>query len=355
MYVHIFNNTNHKFSEPFFDFIERNFDIREHLFLIVGDYSINEYRERENLVVLPNLKKEFGRFLKILKSSKKIFLHQLFFSSRTLLFLNFQRKILEKTYWVLWGGDLYFYIQNRRNFTVRLMDFVRKRFIRNIRGIVTFVRGDYELAKQHYKTKANYYYAFYPNPVDYKYLDALLETANKDKGKIVVLVGNSADPSNKHIEVFQKLEKFKANGIKVVCPLSYGGKVEYTEKVIREGSRIFGENFEPLTDFLKPEEYGKILKDVDVAVFNHDRQQGLGNILALLYLGKKVYIKSTVTTWKMFEEKGVKVFDTYNLGEENFESFFGMSDEDRKHNHEIIKSEFSAEKCVYYWKKLFED
>ncbi len=35
----------------------------------------------------------------------------------------------------------------------------------------------------------------------------------------------------------------------------------------------------------------------------------MGNIITLLGFGKKVYVRSDVTCWKMFEEKGIKLFD----------------------------------------------
>lgn len=54
------------------------------------------------------------------------------------------------------------------------------------------------------------------------------------------------------------------------------------------GINLFGDNFILLTEFLSPEEYAKILANVDVAIFAHRRQQALGNILALIYIGKKV-------------------------------------------------------------------
>ena len=41
----------------------------------------------------------------------------------------------------------------------------------------------------------------------------------------------------------------------------------------------------PLSDYLK------ILGKIDIAIFNHERQQAVGNITSLLGLGKKVYIK----------------------------------------------------------------
>ena len=89
MIVHLFNNTNHKFSEPYFDFIERRFSNDSHLFIILGDYSIYEFKKRHNLVII-SYKRPLLYIHKVRQffdKADKIILHQLFISSTLMVYL----------------------------------------------------------------------------------------------------------------------------------------------------------------------------------------------------------------------------------------------------------------------------
>jgi len=116
---------------------------------------------------------------------------------------------------------------------------------------------------------------------------------------------------------------------------------------------LYGDKFRPLERNLPLEEYQKFLDSVDVAIFNHDRQQALGNILALLHLGKKVFIKNDITTWDFLNKKGLTLYNTYDIDKLSFEEFVFMDESLKEKNKKIIEKEFSEEKCVELWKNIF--
>lgn len=352
MIIHIFSSAEHKFSEPFFDLIEKNFPENNHCFVIVGNYERQKFKRRKNLIILDSPKKikKLRNLLFQMERAEKIFIHSLF-SPHLVLLLFLQPWLLKKSYWVLWGGDLYHYKFRNKNLKSNFYEFIRKRVIKNFGHIVALVPGDYYLAKKWYKTKAQYHYAFYPNPIDYKYLDKI-KSNKKETDRIVIQVGNSADPRNKQIEILNKLARFKEKDIEIITPLSYGDQ-QWAKKVTEAGKKLYGEKYKPLLEFLPPEEYGKILNSVDIAIFNHDRQQALGNILALLYLGKKVFIKSDITPWDFFKEKGLTVFDTYGLDNLTFDELIYMDENLKERNREIIAKEFSEDKCAKLWENVF--
>ena len=118
---------------------------------------------------------------------------------------------------------------------------------------------------------------------------------------------------------------------------------------------LYGDKFRPLDDFLPPQEYQKILNSVDVAIFNHDRQQALGNILILLHLGKKVFVKNDITTWNFLKKKGLTVYNTYDIDKSNFEEFIFLDESTKEKNREMVEKEFSEEKCVKLWRNIFEN
>lgn len=125
---------------------------------------------------------------------------------------------------------------------------------------------------------------------------------------INILVGNSADPSNNHLAIFDKLEAFKHEDIHIYAPLTYGNQ-KYAQEIIAEGQRRFGNKFEPLTEHLPFEQYLRFLGKIDIAIYNHRRQQAMGNTISLLGLGKKVYMRSDVTQWEFFKNYEIAVYD----------------------------------------------
>lgn len=163
-------------------------------------------------------------------------------------------------------------------------------------GLITQIKGDYELAQEWYGAKGKYYYSFmYPSNL---YKEYYLKKVEKDPGKTYIQVGNSACETNEHVEVFEKLLKYKGENIEIICPLSYSGKEEYIKQVVETGYKTFGkEKFTPIVDFMIFDQYLELLAKVDIAIFNHKRQRGLGNITTLLGLGKKVYIREEITTY----------------------------------------------------------
>lgn len=140
----------------------------------------------------------------------------------------------------------------------------------------------------------------------------------------------------------------------IICPLSYAheSNPEYKAMVINKGKELFGEKFIPLTEFMPFEKYLEILDKVDIAIFNHKRQQALGNITTLLGLGKKVYIREEITTWQFCKDHDLKVYSA-NV---NYDDLFEEMDEGiRQKNIENVKSKFSEEKLVEDLKQIFDE
>ena len=169
----------------------------------------------------------------------------------------------------------------------------------------------------------------------------------EDGGIINIQVGNSADSTNNHIEVFEKLRKYKDWNIKIYVPLSYSDQ-DYVKGVIAKGKAIFGDKFIALIDFMPFEKYLDFLGAIDIAIFAHKRQQAMGNTISLLGMGKKVYMRNDITPWTLFGEIGVKVFDFNSI------DLTPIKSEVMNENIKIIKSYFSEKKYIRQLKILFK-
>jgi len=117
---------------------------------------------------------------------------------------------------------------------------------------------------------------------------------------------------------------------------------------VKLGAKLFGDKFSPLLDFMPFENYMELLGKIDVAVFAHKRQQAMGNIVTLLGLGKKIYMRSNVTSWMIFSEQGIKVFDVDKLDLKPIEEDL------RKKNQARIKSIFNEVALVGQLHSIFK-
>lgn len=337
---------NDKFTNPYIKFINQNFEKSQHLFLIIGKGMGTTITMSENIIQLRR-KRCLVSLVNKMNQSEKIFLHGLF-HPQLIIVLFFQPWLLKKCSWIVWGGDLYYYSKDRKTLKEKALEFMRRLVIKNIGGLITHIKGDYELAQLWYRTRGKHYYSFfYPSNL-YKEYD--LSECNKSTNKTYIQIGNSADPSNNHIEIFEKLSVFNNKEFEVICPLSYGGSNEYLNKVIEKGKELFGKNFVPITEFMPFEKYLETLAKIDLAIFNHNRQQAVGNITTLLSLGKKVYIRDDITTWGFCEDHGLKV---YSLNFEFQDVFTPMPDEIKNKNKERMKEQFSEKKLVSDWEVIF--
>ena len=174
------------------------------------------------------------------------------------------------------------------------------------------------------------------------YLSNVVETKNfnildSKSATYTLLFGNSLSKNNNHISVLKKLKAHDNQLSKIICPLSYGNDLAYRDEVIDLGLKLFGERFQPLTEFMPCTEYEKLLETVDIALFDHWRQEAMGVTLSLLSLGKTVYMRRSTESFKSLVNRGFKVFDNRILFEE------GIRQQDVIENKELLEKYYGIE------------
>lgn len=345
-------------------------DNHEHhlIYVTPADAPTIELLSREERIIQIRSKKgtfsfcKAGRFatllfdtfkLTVLDDYEKIFLH---FLTLEKMLHAIKKNDPERLYWVLWGGDFYNqprWLKNRLELFA--YSTIKKSAIRRIGNLCCLLEEDYEKVCNTFDVKPKYHKIFYPNLLDLKTLEETkTPTTSEEPGKrLRILVGNSATITNEHKEILTALKKlsFKKTPT-ILCPLSYGDE-KYASEVAHLGEDLFGENFVPITEFMTPDDYSYFLNSVDIGIFAHKRQQAVGNIVALLLLGKKVFIRSDVTTYSWLKRLGVTVDDTMAILKGQNPDFSLMDSEARQNNRTIIKSEFSEERCISLWQEVF--
>lgn len=341
---------NDKFIEPFIDLLERRFtDVAQnHRFYIYSDSGAsNPIRARSNVMLAEKapVMHRLNFSLTGLYRSDLIILHGLM-STKLVLLLLVQPWVLKRCAWVIWGKDLYEYNDENRSLRWKLKELAKKLLIPRLGFLVTQVQGDVALARQWYGAKGTWIQSFmYPSNVFCGTSGSCI--ACSPDGTTNILIGNSADASNGHDEIFSMLLEYRGQNIHLFAPLSYGDDSNAT-RVAALGSKLFGNKFTPLLEFMVPDAYQELLDRIDIAVFNHQRQQAMGNIINLLGKGKKVYMRTDVTHYSSLTEAGAVVFD---IDDFNIDS---MRDDIRLVNERLVTEYFSEANLVAQLTRIFE-
>ena len=232
-------------------------------------------------------------------------------------------------------GQLYFYFLRERNRIPK--DSIH--YLKYIDVITTVVKEDYELFSERVKDvcKIKYIPFNYSGGVNNDVLS--LETTSSN-----ILIGNSANPENNHVETFEIVSAFDIGDRKVIVPLSYGGDAKYIRRIIELGKFYFKENFHPLLEFMPKDQYMETIQSVEFAFMNHSHQHAMGNIWYLLSSGKKVFMDYDNTAAKSLLRLGVTISNIHNIKEE--EVFEPLNFEIKKHNREIINKEYGDEAVI---------
>jgi len=351
MNIHIFSSE-HFYTYRFLKFLEGNFDLAFHKFVFKRptDQKFDYGESLKARIIYPrNNIRFFISMLPELRKSSKILFHQLPHGPVLFLWSLFPG-LLSKVTWIIWGGDLYFYTQAKDSFINSIYEILRKRIIRKIPRIASLIPGDFDLALKIYKTKASFIQVTYPPPLDFFNYSAS-ENDSLPRDEVKILIGNSGNSSNNHLEILSKLKSLKDSKIRVFCPLSYGGDQAYINQVVRTGQELLGHKFVPLQSIIEPSKYLDLLWKIDIAIMNHKRQQGLGNTLPLLYFGKKVYLQSDTTTFAYLQGIGCRLFDILSVDVFD-ESLLSVDFNELTVNQKIIMDLTSEENCIRMWKQI---
>ncbi len=355
MKVHIFKNE-HVYNLALLEFLVRHFDLQGHRFVFQCRPTGARLPEGiTNVVYLPGFR-NLSQVHDLIRQSERSYFHLLPMGP-AIFYWYLKRKSLEKTAWIFWGADIYEYRLRYRDPKHFLYHLARGPVIRRIPHIAGFLKGDFDLLKKIYRTGAEYHEVVYPIPTHFERCDEHIgrQTEKGKEEKAVILLGNSGSATNRHIEALGFLSGFAGENLEILCPLSYGAKKQsYVRRVIREGQTLFGSKFRPVLDFMPPDRYLELLAGTDVAMMNHDRQQGLGNTLTLLYLGKKVFLRPETTSNGYFKDKTIAVSDITGTEKLSFRAFLEFSPEEGRRNREVLKEEFSEAGYVKRWKAVLD-
>lgn len=295
--THVVSNSNTVVVGNYIKFVNENFDINAHEFLIVENGTIvnSIIQNQRNVKTVSTLK--ISNLYRVLKHSDKVIFHYLQLTTSQMLVLLFFPTIFNKLYWVAWGADLYEWRKKSveikiSNTKLLIKNIIGLSFRKRIKYFVGIFPPDIDCFKKEFNSNAETFYASYvgnlysfPDNNKYKH-SPTLEHKISNNDCINIQIGHSCSKALNHIEVLHRLSRFKDENIRIYLPLSYGDE-NYGDLVEQKAKNIFGEKSICIRQLMPKSAYLDYLSTIDIAVFNTTRQIGLGNISPMLYMEKK--------------------------------------------------------------------
>lgn len=216
------------------------------------------------------------------------------------------------------------------------------RAIKKIKYFASYIEEDFQIFSKAYPNSLHYIYS--PFSTLSQYLAGNDEIELNDKAQHII-IGNSNTPESNHLDVFEKIAPtIDKEVVKVYVPLSYGGEVNYRNAVLTHGKQKLGAAFKPLLDFMNREDYILMLTMCSTGIFYHYRQQAMGNVIAMLFMGARIYMSSKNPAFSFFTKNGIRVFDF----DFDFELYKNTKLESNIviNNRKILNSMFNEEKVL---------
>lgn len=354
--IHIFTNMNYVYTEALIKMFSNRITDVNHTFFIcdkeenVPNSIIKLCGNRMNDILFSktNDKKiQAKEIISLIEKSDYVIFHFLPNNIYLHLKLKYKKFLLKKIVWRIWGADLYNW--KKSGLKGILFNKVRENTRKGIKYVIAEPMDRPEYINQFGK---NTIFLEGPDPKGYDVKNLENTKVINDKNIVKILLGHSAVKTLNHCEVLNKLKEYKDKNIEIIIPLNYGN-MRYAKKVSMYAFSLFPkEKIYILNKKLCIEEYMSLLWNCDIGIFHTDRQIAMGNITMMMYMGKKIYLKSDSIMDNYYRKKeNLNIFDSDKIGNMSFESFIHNNNSDINRAFAIREIDISV--IAKVWQKTF--
>tara|TARA_B110001452_G_scaffold210688_1_gene181121 strand:+ start:3350 stop:4474 length:1125 start_codon:yes stop_codon:yes gene_type:complete len=218
---------------------------------------------------------------------------------------------------------------------------INKQSFKRIDVIAHYLENEYLIFKKHLNLNATFLdfnMGYTSDILDLKKINNIDYSPDRN-----ILIGNSADPSNNHLDIFRKINDFQINKFdNIYCPLSYAENFEfpnYKKKICDIGSKRFKSKFRPIINQLTKIEFNKLIRSCEKIILYNFRSQGGTCVWCALYFGIDLYLSEKNPFYKYFTSKGAVIFKIENGVDLNI----SLDNDQKEINKKILLDNFSDE------------
>lgn len=373
MYLHLFTDS------QFIDTIVRHCDevSQQNRYIVFAKGNKSKFSQYNNLEFYSSYK-EFKKTDFRVENYKRVFIHYLGGNAVDLILDN---PDYGEYYWFFWGADGYALISEKKSVYLSktfematnkrlLKDVIKSKLLklfkpikakklkalRKVKMCCTSVLHDYYLICESTGCTMNHLFFSYMSTDDLFKNVANLSLNTDFSGTLNIQIGNSLNHTNNHIEAIDFVHAILIDRpVNVTIPTSYAGQEGY-KNALKAYATSHLKSVTFLDKFLPYDEYVETLKNLDIAIFYHIRQQGANNALVLLWLGKILIMRAESTLFMTFRSWGLSV-----MGHDEILSFddimkFNNLHSDRLYrNREILNKYISPGEVKKQYESLYKD
>jgi len=345
--LHLFRKS--QFVETYIKGINSIQSEHKHFFWVYGNFDLPQ----SDFWTLENVRYSLSMEFELSKPSVSqyfekwdLIIYHGIFDQEIINFFYENQLLLRKLVLCFWGGDI-------PNTGCEEEKSKKRTFIENALAVINLIDSDYQkLCREYDINNRHFLGTYFMSSQKVRYIESQYGKNREYNNIITIQIGNSGDPTNKHIELIDIVKRLKSENVKFLIPISYGDK-SYIEKVEEYARDNLGESAEVLTAYMSFEEYVDKLSEVDVALFAMKRQQALGNINILFMLGAKIYLDKNGQLFDYFNnELGVKVFDIQSIAKLSLSEIVRLDEKTRNTNKYIVNKDKKDKAHIGRWDRI---
>lgn len=161
-----------------------------------------------------------------------------------------------------------------------------------------------------------------------------------------ILIGNSATPTNNHLDIIIALNKLDLHGRRCIMPLSYGDD-NYKAYLKNTLAAVTDLNITYLDSFMPKKEYDELFSNISHAIFGVIRQQAVGNIRMCIAHGIKIFLYKDSILYQELKSIGYKIYSIEDdLSQKELETV--LTPEEIEYNSSLLqrRSDYNNAKAI---------